>query len=106
MPPKPRSQSRTVCASPAESDEEEAEDEKEDEELGEELEPLFRHFMRTIDLFVRHGAKSSRAEFEDRGPSRFYFARRGALLCPWILARTDCTPRVRDAANRDELFYG
>ena len=72
----------------------------------EELEPLFRHFMRTIDLFVRHGAKSSRAEFEDPSPSRFYFARRGALLCPWILARTDCTQRVRDAANQGELFYG
>ena len=69
----------------------------------EELEPLFRHLMRTIDLFVRHGARSSRAEFAD--PITRHFTGREVALKPWILARPDCTQQIREAVQRGELSY-
>ena len=64
----------------------------------EALEPLFRHLMRTIDLLVRHGAKSSRTE------SSRHTAREAAMK-PWVLARPDCTQQIRDAVQRGELSY-
>ena len=67
----------------------------------EELEPLFRHLMRSIDLLVRHGARSSIAEFEDPR----HFTDREVALKPWILARPDCTQQIREAAQRGELSY-
>ena len=64
----------------------------------EALEPFFRHLMRTIDLLVRHGAKSSRTE------SSRHTAREAAMK-PWVLARPDCTPQIREAVQRGELSY-
>ena len=64
----------------------------------EALEPFFRHLMRTIDLLVRHGAKSSRTE------SSRHTAREAAMK-PWILARPDCTQQIREAVQRGELSY-
>ena len=64
----------------------------------EALEPFFRHLMRSIDLLVRHGAKSSRTE------SSRHTAREAAMK-PWILARPDCTQQIREAVQRGELSY-
>ena len=64
----------------------------------EALEPLFRHLMRTIDLLVRHGARSPKA-------GRIWGTDRDAVLYPWILARHDCTQGIRDAVARGELHY-
>ena len=64
----------------------------------EALEPFFRHLMRTIDLLVRHGARSPKA-------GRIWGTDRDAVLYPWILARHDCTQGIRDAVARGELHY-
>ena len=64
----------------------------------ETLEPLFRHLMRTIDLLVRHGARSPKA-------GRIWGTDRDAVLYPWILARHDCTQGIRGAVARGELHY-
>ncbi len=73
----------------------------------EALEPLFRHFMRTIDLLVRHGGKSPRAEFVGVSGviDPLHGTDRDAVLYPWILARHDCTQGIRDAVARGELHY-
>ena len=73
----------------------------------EELEPLFRHLMRTIDLLVRHGGKSPRAEFVGVSGviDPLHGTDRDAVLYPWILARHDCTQGIRDAVARGELHY-
>ena len=73
----------------------------------ETLEPLFRHLMRTIDLLVRHGGKSPRAEFVGVSGviDPLHGTDRDAVLYPWILARHDCTQGIRDAVARGELHY-
>ena len=63
------------------------------------LEPMFRPFMRTVDLLVRHGARSTRADCVTRS------GREDTTLHPWILARPDCTQAIRDAVARGELFH-
>ena len=65
------------------------------------MEPVFRCSMRVLDLLLQHGAHCSCADMRDRDPGDDDVEMRS-----WILARPDCTPRVRDAVNRGELFYG
>ena len=61
--------------------------------------PMLRFFMRTVDLLVRHGARSTRADCVTRS------GREDTTLHPWILARPDCTQAIRDAVARGELFH-
>ena len=67
-----------------------------------ESEPTIRFVMRTIDLFVRHGATSTREDFPDGEEDVFV---EDTDVRDFILERTDCTPRVREAINRGELYY-
>ena len=64
------------------------------------FEPLFRSFMRVLDLVVQHGARSS---FDDLNLNDMIHVKDG--LNHWILARPDCTPRIREAINRGDLSY-
>ena len=65
------------------------------------MEPVFRCSMRVLDLLLQHGAHCSCADMRDKDPGDD-----DVEMKDWILARPDCTPRVREAANRGELFYG
>ena len=65
------------------------------------MEPVFRCSMRVLDLLLQHGAHCSCADMGDKYPGDD-----DVEMKDWILARPDCTPRVREAANRGELFYG
>lgn len=63
--------------------------------------------MRTVDLLVRHGAVSKWTRppaFDPDDPD--YDETPEPAAADWILARPDCTSRVRDAANRGELMFG
>ena len=68
------------------------------------LEPMFRPFMRTVDLLVRHGARSSAADSEARigelGPSEYY-----DYMNAWICTRADCTPQILEATRRGDLAF-
>ena len=74
---------------------------------GTDRELLFSFLMRTIDLLVRHGGKSPRAEFVGVSGviDPLHGTDRDAVLYPWILARHDCTQGIRDAVARGELHY-
>ena len=61
--------------------------------------PMLRFFMRTVDLLVRHGARSTRADCATRCENE------NTTLHPWILARPDCTQAIRDAVARGDLFH-
>ena len=67
-------------------------------------EPMFRPFMRTVDLLVRHGARSSAADSDARsgelGPSEYY-----DYMNAWICTRADCTPQVLEATRRGNLAF-
>ncbi len=65
------------------------------------MEPVFRCSMRVLDLLLQHGAHCSCTDMGDKYPGDD-----DVEMKDWILARPDCTPRVREAANRGELFYG
>ena len=58
--------------------------------------------MRTIDLFVRHGGTSTRDHFPEDEEDEI---EENTDVRDFILERTDCTPRVREAINRGELYY-
>ena len=60
------------------------------------LEPMYRPFMRVLDLLVQHGARSASADSDDD---------RYDHMNAWILTRPDCTPRLREAISRGELQY-
>ena len=64
------------------------------------LEPVFRFLMRTIDLLVRHGARSSLADLSGYEPDDL-----DAKLRRWILARPDCTQRMREAMDRGDMCF-
>ena len=64
------------------------------------FEPLFRSFMRVLDLVVQHGARSS---FDDLNLNDMIHV--NDELSNWILARPDCTPQIREAINRGDLSY-
>ena len=64
------------------------------------FEPLFRSFMRVLDLVVQHGARSS---FDDLNLNDMIHV--NDELSNWILARPDCTQRIREAINRGDLSY-
>ena len=64
------------------------------------FEPLFRSFMRVLDLVVQHGARSS---FDDLNLNDMIHV--NDELSNWILARPDCTQRIREAINRGDLCY-
>jgi hypothetical protein len=69
----------------------------------EAIEPTIRFVMRTIDLFVRHGGTSTRDHFPEDEEDEI---EENTDVRDFILERTDCTPRVREAINRGELIYG
>ena len=73
-------------------------------EDAEALEPLLSVLMRTVDLLVRHGAVSKWTRPAAFDPD--YDEAPEPAAADWILARPDCTSRVRDAANRGELIFG
>ena len=73
-------------------------------EDAEALEPLLSVLMRTVDLLVRHGAVSKWTRPPAFDPD--YDEAPEPAAADWILARPDCTSRVRDAANRGELMFG
>ena len=60
------------------------------------LEPMYRPFVRVLDLLVQHGARSASADSDDD---------RYDHMNAWILTRPDCTPRLREAISRGELQY-
>ena len=64
------------------------------------LEPRFRFYMRVIDLLLRHGARCSSADLLDFDPGD-----EDEAMKEWILARPDCTQRIREAINRGDLCY-
>ena len=64
------------------------------------FEPLFHSFMRVLDLVVQHGARSS---FDDLNLNDMIHV--NDELSNWILARPDCTQRIREAINRGDLSY-
>ena len=64
------------------------------------LEPRFRFYMRVIDLLLQHGARCSAADLLDFEPGE-----EDADMKNWILARPDCTQRIREAINRGDLCY-
>ena len=68
----------------------------------EAIEPTIRFVMRTIDLFVRHGGTSTRDHFPEDEEDEI---EENTDVRDFILERTDCTPRVREAINRGELYY-
>jgi hypothetical protein len=67
-------------------------------------EPMFRPFMRTLDLLVRHGARSSDPGSDARsgelGPSEYY-----DYMNAWICTRRDCTPQILAATQRGDLAF-
>jgi hypothetical protein len=64
------------------------------------LEPVFRFLMRTIDLLVRHGARSTLADLPGYEPDDL-----DVKLRRWILARPDCTQRMREAMHRGDMCF-
>ena len=64
------------------------------------LEPVFRFLMRTVDLLVRHGARSSLADLPGYEPDDL-----DVKLRRWILARPDCTQRMREAMHRGDMCF-
>ena len=64
------------------------------------LEPVFRFLMRTVDLLVRHGARSSLADLPGYEPDDL-----DVKLRRWILARPDCTQRMREAMDRGDMCF-
>ena len=66
-----------------------------DDDSEPDYDTYFSFSMRIIDLLVAHGAVSS-GESEPVNDAR---------LSSWILARQDCTSRVREAVKRGELRW-
>ena len=64
------------------------------------LEPVFRFLMRTIDLLVQHGARSTLADLPGYEPDDL-----DVKLRRWMLARPDCTQRMREAMDRGDMFF-
>ena len=64
------------------------------------LEPVFRFLMRTIDLLVQHGARSTLADLPGYEPDDL-----DVKLRRWMLARPDCTQRMR-AMDRGDASSG
>ncbi len=64
------------------------------------LEPVFRFLMRTIDLLVQHGARSTLADLPGYEPDDL-----DVKLRRWILARPDCTQRMREAMHRGDMCF-
>ena len=64
------------------------------------LEPVFRFLMRTIDLLVQHRARSTLADLPGYEPDDL-----DVKLRRWILARPDCTQRMREAMDRGDMFF-
>ena len=62
------------------------------------LEPMYRPFMRTVDLLVRHGARSSAAD-SDASFSDYDY------MNAWICTRADCTPQILEATQRGDLSF-
>ena len=62
------------------------------------LEPMYRPFMRTVDLLVRHGARSSAADSDARFSDYDY-------MNAWICTRADCTPQILEATRRGDLAF-
>ena len=70
----------------------------------EAIEPTLRFVMRTIDLLVRHGATLPPDPPASDDAEEYQVE--NTDVRDFILERPDCTPRIREAINRRELFCG
>ena len=64
---------------------------------------MYRPFMRTVDLLVLHGARSSAAD-SDASFSDYDFSYYDYMNA-WICTRADCTPQILEATQRGDLAF-